>query len=116
MGGLLTVAAVMPRGPRCASVARAKPAALLHDVLLEALGISRPPQRAAPSTSRVSAIERRSGLAAYRMATIRGSLDSSRSAVVTIGVSAPPGPSTSFDAVIDLCSYPERGLSYPRWE
>jgi len=35
------------------------------------------------------------------MATIRGSLDSSRSPVVTIAVSAPSGPSTSFDAVID---------------
>ncbi|PYN24484.1 MAG: hypothetical protein DMD99_10805, partial [Candidatus Rokuibacteriota bacterium] len=35
------------------------------------------------------------------MATIRRSLDSSRSPVVTIAVSAPSGPSTSFDAVID---------------
>src|SRR3989475_3927539 len=62
---------------------------------------SRPPRREAPSTSCVSAIERRSGLVACRMATIRGSLDSSRSPVVTIAVSAPSGPSTSFDAVID---------------
>ena len=35
------------------------------------------------------------------MATIRGSLDSSRSPVVTIAVSAPSAASTSFDAVID---------------
>jgi len=35
------------------------------------------------------------------MATLRGSLDSSRSPVVTIAVSAPSGPSTFFDAVID---------------
>src|SRR5947207_15705401 len=99
MGGLLTVAAVMPRGPRCASMARAKPAALLHDVLLEALGISRPPQRAAPSISCVSAIERRSGLAAYRMATILGSLDSIRSPVVTIAAAAPPRLATSYHRV-----------------
>jgi predicted aspartyl protease len=35
------------------------------------------------------------------MATLRGSLDSSRSPVVTIAVSAPSGPSKFFDAVID---------------
>jgi predicted aspartyl protease len=35
------------------------------------------------------------------MTTLRGSLDNSRSPVVTIAVSAPSGPSTFFDAVID---------------
>ena len=35
------------------------------------------------------------------MTTLRGSLDSSRSPVVTIAVSAPSGPSKFFDAIID---------------
>ena len=35
------------------------------------------------------------------MATLRGSLDSSHSPVVTFAVSAPAGPPTFFDAVID---------------
>ena len=35
------------------------------------------------------------------MATIRGSLDSTRCPVVPIGVSAPPAPSRPFEAVID---------------
>jgi predicted aspartyl protease len=35
------------------------------------------------------------------MATIRGSLDNSRCPVVAIGVSAPPSPSRSFEAVLD---------------
>jgi predicted aspartyl protease len=35
------------------------------------------------------------------MATIRGSLDSSRCPVVTVGVSAPSNPSRPFEAVVD---------------
>ena len=35
------------------------------------------------------------------MTTLRGSLDSNRSPVVTITVSAPSGPSKFFDAIID---------------